>query len=390
MPEPLHVTIIGAGLGGLCLAQGLRRRGIAFDVFERDATMGSRPQGYRIRIDAAGQRALQASLPPSRYALFRKTCAVPARRVHVFDPHLRPAEGRWVDSWRDDDAAEAADLNAHRQTLREVLLDGIGNWVHFGKGHVRHRPRGDGRIEVTFDDGAALVTDVLVGADGVHSGVRTQRLPDAAPELTDASVIYGKTYLTPAALARVDDRLLGNTTVVFGDGLAVIVDAMRFVVSPAQLRAGLSDVEPYLYWAVIGQNQRLGVDAAAAQASADACVAALSSGWARGLRALFAYGDAASTVILPVRTARPLAHWAGTRVTLLGDAIHAMSPAGGLGANTALADAANFAAWIGEVRQGRVGLDAAIAGYETVLRETAARAIEASRKGTDVLLGALA
>ena len=56
MSEPLHVTIIGAGLGGLCLAQGLRRRGIAFDVFERDAALGSRPQGYRIRIDAAGQR----------------------------------------------------------------------------------------------------------------------------------------------------------------------------------------------------------------------------------------------------------------------------------------------------------------------------------------------
>jgi len=68
----------------------------------------------------------------------------------------------------------------------------------------------------------------------------------------------------------------------------------------------------------------------------------------------------------------------------------AMSPAGGLGANTALTDAANLAAWLGEVRQGRVGLDAAIAGYEGVLRETTARAIDASRKGTDVLLGALA
>ena len=44
------VVIIGAGLGGLCLAQGLRTAGIPVQVYERDARPGSRWEGYRDRM----------------------------------------------------------------------------------------------------------------------------------------------------------------------------------------------------------------------------------------------------------------------------------------------------------------------------------------------------
>ena len=63
---------------------------------------------------------------------------------------------------------------------------------------------------------------------------------------------------------------------------------------------------------------------------------------ADGLRAMFNRADAASVSMLPVRSAPDLAPWPASRVTLLGDAIHAMSPAG-VGANTALDDAARLA-----------------------------------------------
>jgi hypothetical protein len=46
----MHVLIVGGGLGGLSLAQCLRKQGISFEVFERDDNPQSRPQGWAIAI----------------------------------------------------------------------------------------------------------------------------------------------------------------------------------------------------------------------------------------------------------------------------------------------------------------------------------------------------
>lgn len=52
----------GAGIGGLCLAQGLVRAGLEVTVYERDEALHSHGQGYRLHIDAGP--ALRACLPP--------------------------------------------------------------------------------------------------------------------------------------------------------------------------------------------------------------------------------------------------------------------------------------------------------------------------------------
>jgi glycine/D-amino acid oxidase-like deaminating enzyme len=47
---PLHVLIVGAGIVGLTIAQGCRRQGIPFTIFEGDESRESRPQGWAVTL----------------------------------------------------------------------------------------------------------------------------------------------------------------------------------------------------------------------------------------------------------------------------------------------------------------------------------------------------
>jgi len=389
-----RVAIVGAGLGGLCLAQGLRRAGIAFDVYERDRAADSRTQGYRIRINAAGQRALAHCLPPDLARLFRETCAVADSEGLFFDPHLAPVAGRAVGTWRPSavagsaEAREPGDLSADRLMLRNILLGGLQGRVHFGKSLRCFDQRDDGKVSLVFDDGTHADCDLLVAADGVNSCVRAQRWPDACPADTGAVCIYGKTPLSPGAQPRIAPQLRRGTSVVFADGFAVVIDAMRF----RPLRAcdgALTLVEDYLYWAFVGPRECFGFTTKAELPPGGpplgAIVACLTYDWHRDLRALFDAADRTTLAVMPIRSAALPRPWTPSPVTILGDAIHVMSPAGGLGANTALEDAASLAAWLARVTAADLSPLAAVAAYEQDMLQRAAAAIECSSQGAQRL-----
>lgn len=391
-----HVSIVGAGLGGLCLAQGLRQAGVSFDVYERDPAAESRRQGYRIRIDAHGQHALSQCLPENLYALFQQTCSA-ARSVQLLNPDLEPIPGRPARSWRTSTADSAPqtmppDLSANRQTLREILLSGIEDRVHFGKTLRQFEIDGDDAVRSQFDDGTWVASTLLVGADGVNSAVRQQLAPGSEPADTGALCIYGKTFATAEVREQVGSALCTDTSVIFDDEFAVILDPMRFPeVLPAIAQrlaptCRLSPVDDYLYWAFIGSRARMSIATELPDgARLTALIETLVSRWHPRLRTLFARGDLDTLTMLPVRGAiSPIARWRSGPVTLLGDAVHAMSPAGGLGANTALRDAAALA----EAVSTQADLRAAVCRYEIAMRGWAETAIKASEDGARSLFRA--
>ncbi|CAG8754228.1 11863_t:CDS:2, partial [Funneliformis mosseae] len=64
---------------------------------------------------------------------------------------------------------------SYRDRLRDVLLDGVS--VQWGKKCIGYEETKEG-VWVTFDDGSQEFCDILVGADGINSPVRKQRLPE--------------------------------------------------------------------------------------------------------------------------------------------------------------------------------------------------------------------
>jgi 2-polyprenyl-6-methoxyphenol hydroxylase-like FAD-dependent oxidoreductase len=91
-----------------------------------------------------------------------------------------------------------------------------------------------------------------------------------------------------------------------------------------------------------------------------------------------AEADIAATFPVPIATARPVEPWPTTAVTLLGDAIHTMSPGRGEGANTALRDAALLRDTLVEVATKGTALLTALRRYEAEMLWYGFEAVQAS------------
>lgn len=376
----LRVAIAGAGLGGLCLAQGLARAGIHAEVFERDESPHSRGQGYRLRIDGIGQQAIASCLSAQRYAVFRDSCALPGDRGHFLDIRGRSLDERRPDSWEPD-----SDLAADRQTLRTLLCHGIADKLHFGQTVHDFDEDRDG-VELILSNCRRKRFDLLVAADGVSSVLRPRRVPQAMVENIGAINIYGKTPLTADVLAQLAPELLAGVTVVFADGLSLVIEPMRFRRLPHESveAEGWPPIptEDYLYWAFIGRSDCFGNTN---DTGLPERIVQLTRDWHPQFHPIFAHADWSAMCERPVLMASSVPEWSVGRVTLLGDAIHAMSPAGGLGANTALADAARLSQALAHASRNS-SLLTGIGKYEQDMRTHAAAALAMSRSGTERLL----
>jgi len=314
-----HVTIIGAGLGGLTLASVLHKNGIPVTVYDAEASADARTQGGQLDLhEHNGQSALEmAGLSKE----FRSIIHTGGAAQRVLD-----TQGVVLAEVPDDGSMEKPE--ALRGDIRRILLDSLpAETVQWGKKLVSATSLGEGQHELHFGDGSTLTTKVLVGAEGTWSKVRTL-VSEKKPEYAGMSYVDVSSH-------DVDERHAAEVEAVGAGAMYALVPGKGFLAH----REANNIIHTYVVlFRPVEWFDDIDFDNASV---AKEHIAAEFDGWAPALTSLITNCDTAP--ILRTIYQLPDRHrWKRVPgVTLIGDAAHVTVPSGE-GANIAMLDGAEL------------------------------------------------
>lgn len=334
------ILIIGAGIGGLALAQGLVRAGFNVSVFERDESPTSRPQGYRISIRSLGMRALTALLTPEKLSRLSK-----AKVADVGDGFMCANEK--MEPFFSIPQGQDAAVQFLRSELRGLLQEGVN--IQWNKRLVLFEDNGE-QVIAHFEDGSYASGKLLVGCDGGTSTVRSLlhsvygNSLGSIPKVIDA---------TRASLGGQIERTLEWDRLLPLNKTGMV----RYVGSNSHSMSVCfserADRSPMVYWALSEEIEDLNAPWYQFDQSLECrerllehCKQVMrNEPWHENLKKLV-HDTPAEMMMAPwlIRTTQfpdsnqyPMVR--SGRVTLVGDAAHAMPPDRGLGGNNVLEDA---------------------------------------------------
>ncbi|ETS80907.1 hypothetical protein PFICI_08436 [Pestalotiopsis fici W106-1] len=339
------IIIIGAGVAGLTLAQGLRLRSIPFRLFERHPKSHS-SQGHRFRVSKEGQEALSTVLSSELKNIFASTA-----------PGVPRIEPRYVDTRNLDFSrpkpVDPVSIPMDRTWFRMLFTLDIEDAIEYGK-EFKSFTTIDQHIQVHIKDGSHVIGRLLVGADGIKSHVRRQLQPERKFLDLDRWVLWGRTPMTESLKEYLSQDLLSWCMYLDNDAnVQAIVEPMYWPISLAhksQLR--LPEFQDYLYWVICTAKGQFSAELPKTTEEKQRYLMDATKAWHPTLKALFSSASHERSACVWVLSSIPdieICSGIGTKsVVLIGDAAHPMSPMGGSGADTAIRTAADLAETIAE------------------------------------------
>ncbi|NKY36763.1 NAD(P)-binding protein [Nocardia speluncae] len=334
-----RAVVVGAGIAGLTAAVALRQRGWRVEVLERATEVG--PAGSGLSLWPNGLRGLDT---------VGIGAAVREQALSATEAGMRDPSGRWlartdVSGIRD----RYGDLvMIHRTDLFDILRGELGDTpLRLGAVVDAVDITGDGvRIRHSLGTSEA---DLVFGADGINSTVRSLYWPDAAPPAYAGytawrSIVRPRTPVTS-----------GGETIGRGE---------RFGIAP------LRDGRVYFYGSA---TMPAGTDSPGGELTE---FRRRFAGWHDPIPDLLAATDPAALLRHDIYELPPLAGYIRGPIALLGDAAHAMTPNLGQGANLAIEDAVTVAALLDRYRD----IPSALAEYDRVRRARVAPLQRLSRR----------
>ena len=304
----------------------------------------------------------------------------------VMTERLRPLRRTAIRPAADPLDPATLSTSVNRQTFREILAARLDGVLQFGRTCTGF-DQDPGGVAIHFSDGSHAEAEMLVAAEGISSPIRRRYLPHARLEDTGVACVYGRTPLTEQTRPLVPAPLWDGFTAVAGGTAGMAAGVLDFREPPQQAArrlatdVQLSPAQSYLMWAVTASaGQFAGRLDGLSPAELHAVTLNTIRRWHPDLLRLVTLASAQETSLAAIRTAVPVAPWPPSQVTLLGDAIHAMSPAGGSGANTALRDAALLAGELGAAARGEKSPVQAVADFELRMVDYGFAAVRASRR----------